>query len=607
MLAGMTAPAPSYQRFFAELKRRRVFRVMAVYGIVGFVLLQVVDLAVPALLLPEWTYRFVALIVLLGLPVAVVLAWAFEMTPEGVQRTSAAEPGEIRAIIAAPAWQRWPAGVLALTGLSALLLGAWYVGRESVSPAATATAAGAVEASIAVLPFLNMSSDPEQEYFSDGISEELLNLLAKIPELQVAARTSSFSFKGQNLEITEIAKRLNVAHVLEGSVRKSGNEVRVTAQLIRAADGFHLWSESWDRTLDDIFSIQDEIATDVAEQLTVTLLGSTPTAAEADPAAYALFLQARHMGHQRNAESLEQSRALYQQAVEIDPDYAAAWAGLGRTYFTLVMDGLRPVEEGHGMVVESANRALAIDPEHAEAHALLGRAAASGNDRAEALQHFQLALELEPANTDVISDAAVLVRDLGRLDEAIELLEYARARDPVNPTIHSVFGVAYLWADRLDDSMESYRTALSLSPGRIAAYYGIGMALLLQGQPEAALSTFAQEEGDEEYRVKGMALALRDLGREEEFQAAFAELRERWGDRWPSEVAHVYAWTGDADATFEWLEKAIAQNEDGLNQQFLQPHYRPVHDDPRWEAFRERTGTSAAQLAQIEFNVRLPR
>ena len=320
-----------YQRFFAELKRRRVFRVMAVYGIVGFVLLQLVDLAVPALLLPEWTYRLVALFLLLGFPVAIVLAWALEMTPEGVRRTVEAAPGELSEIILAPASQRWPAGVLALVGMMALLAGTWYVGRQSApavdadSVASADAVAGPMSASIAVLPFVNMSSDPEQEYFSDGISEELLNLLAKIPELQVTSRSSAFAYKGEKIDIPVVARELNVAHILEGSVRKSGDRVRVTAQLIDARSDTHMWSDAWDRTLDDIFAIQDEIAADVVEQLKVTLLGETPTVEATDPEAYTLVLQARQLSRQSTAEGYERSNALYEQALEIEPQYAAAW------------------------------------------------------------------------------------------------------------------------------------------------------------------------------------------------------------------------------------------------------------------------------------------
>ena len=343
-----------YQRFFAELKRRRVFRVMAVYGIVGFVLLQLVDLAVPALLLPEWTYRFVALILLLGFPVAIVLAWALEMTPEGVRRTAEAAPGELTEIISAPASKRWPAGVLALAGMTALLAGVWYAGRQSApavgadSVASADAEAGPMSASIAVLPFVNMSDDASNEYFSDGISEELLNLLAKIPELQVAARTSSFSYKNQDVKLADVARELNVAHVLEGSVRKSGNEVRITAQLIKADDGFHMWSDTWDRTLDDIFAIQDEIAADVVAQLKVSLLGAAPTADVTDPEAYTLVLQARQLSRQSTAEGYERSNALYEQALEIESEYAAAWVGLAFNYMSQAgFLGVRTFDEGY--------------------------------------------------------------------------------------------------------------------------------------------------------------------------------------------------------------------------------------------------------------------
>ena len=603
---------PGYQRFFAELKRRRVFRVMAVYGAVAFVILQVADIALPGLGLPEWTITLILALTLLGFPFAVVLAWAFDMTPEGMQRTADATPAELTQIIAAPASQRWPAGVLALVGMTALLAGAWYVGRQS-APAAAADsvaearpAVGVSSASIAVLPFVNMSSDPEQEYFSDGISEELLNLLAKIPELQVASRTSAFSYKGKDVKLADVARELNVAHVLEGSVRKSGDQVRVTAQLIKADDGFHVWSETWDRSLDDIFQIQDEIAADVAAQLKVTLLGAAPAVAETDPEAYALFLQARQLGHQGTAAGYEQSAALYQQALEIDPDYAAAWAGMGHTYNQQVFAGLRPFGEIR-LGREATNRALAIDSDLAPAHAQLGWIANNfDNDPATAVRSYQHALALDPANADIMVEAAILARDLGRLDEASVLLEYAVARDPVNPLGHQSLGTTYLWAGRLDESIASYRSAQALSPSRIGVQYNIGLALLLKGEADSALATFALEEGDEEYRVKGTALALHDLGRAEEFEVAFSELRERWGSRWPSEVAHVYAWIGDADAAFEWLDKAVDQNEDGLNTQFLRMFYAPVHDDPRWQAFREQTGTSEQQLAAIEFEVTLP-
>jgi TolB-like protein/cytochrome c-type biogenesis protein CcmH/NrfG len=614
--------APAYQRFFAELKRRRVFRVMAVYGALAFAIIEASDVILPRMAMPDWTVSLIIWLALIGFPVAVALAWVFDVTPGGLQRTEEATPGELTQIIKLPASKRWPAGLLALVGVIALVAGAWFAGRNTAPTTAAqpgaATAAGAesgapvssgpARESIAVLPFVNMSSDPEQEYFSDGISEELLNLLAQIPELQVAARTSSFSFKDQSLEIPEIAERLKVAHVLEGSVRKAGNRVRITAQLIRADDGFHMWSESWDRSLDDIFAIQDEIAADVASQLKISLLGSAPTVAATRPEAFALYLQARQLGHQITVESLDQSVALYERALEIDPEYAAAWAGLASNYVFQTGNGLRPVQEGAALAREAADRALAIDPKFAMAYAELGRISLTfENDLAAAARNFSRALALDPVNPDILADAAILARDLGRLDEAIALLEDAVTRDPVNSNGHHNLGTVYLWAGRLDEAIASYRTALTLSPGRLGAEYSIGTALLFKGENEAARAAFAREAGDEEYQVKGAALALHALGRQAEYEAALQELRERWGDRWPSEVAHVHAWVGDTDAAFEWLDRAVAQNEDGLTNQFLRPLLAPLHGDPRWEAFRAETGSSESQLAAIEFEVPVTR
>jgi TolB-like protein/Tfp pilus assembly protein PilF len=602
----MTDPSSGYERFFAELKRRRVFRVMAVYGVVAFAIIEVADAIFPRLALPDWTVTLVVGLALLGFPVAIILTWAFEMTPAGVQRTGEAAPGELGAIIAAPALNRWPAGVFALVGMTALLAGAWYVGRQSAPASGADPAVGPVSASIAVLPFLDLSEAGDQEYFSDGISEELLNLLAKIPELQVTARTSSFSFKGQNLEIPEIAERLNVAHVLEGSVRKAGNEVRIAAQLIRADDGFHVWSETWDRSLDDIFVIQNEIAADVAEELKVTLLGVAPTVEETDPEAYALFLQARQVGRQFTAEGFEQSIALLQQALAIDPDYAAAWAELARQYQNQTNLGLRSVDEGYRLAREAANRALAIDPESAEANARLSRIAITfDNDLAAAARHLERALALDPANADIIGRAAILARDLGRLDQAIALYESAVARDPVNPTGHFRLGLVYRWAGRWDEAIARFRTALTLSPGRSGAQYQIGEALLVKGEPEAALAAM-QQESFEAWRMVGLPMVYHALGQATASDSALTELIEKYELGWAYNIGYVLAFRGEADLAFEWLDRAVEYNDPGLAQIVGDILFANIHEDSRWLPFLESIGKSPEQLAAIEFEVRLP-
>lgn len=596
-----------YQRFFAELKRRRVFRVMAVYGAVSFVVLQVADIALPGLGLPEWTITLIMALALFGFPFVIVLAWAFESTPEGIRRTEEAAPEELRAIISAPASQRWPAGVAALVGVTALLAGVWYLGRQS-APASTADlASGPVAASIAVLPFVNMSSDEEQEYFSDGISEELLNLLAKIPELQVAARTSSFSFKDQTLEISEIADRLNVAHVLEGSVRKSGDEVRITAQLIRANDGFHMWSETWDRTLDDIFSIQDEIAADVVAQLQVKLLGSAPSVEETDPEAYALFLHARQLGRLFTEEGFEQSNALYEQALEIEPEYAAAWTGLAFNNVILAGAGMRPLDEGYRLAREAVNRALAIDPDYAPAHAIFSRIASThDNDLAAAARHIERALELDPTNPEILQRAAELSVSLGRLDECIALLEYVVAHDPVSPNARFRLGSSYLHAGRLDEAIESYRAELSLIPGGgIITNFALGVALLLDGKLDEGLQAM-QQEVDESWQRIGLPMAYHALGRAEESNAALAELIDKDEREASYNIAYVLAFRGENDRAFEWLDKAVEYNDPGLTDIPTDPLFANIHDDPRWLPFLESIGKSPQQLAAIEFEVRLP-
>src|SRR5262245_36190524 len=290
--------------------------------------------------------------------------------------------------------------IAVLTVIAVLVAGAayYFVAHRAPNNAAIS------ENSIAVLPFVDMSQAKDQGYFSDGISEELLNLLAKISQLKVAARTSSFSFKGKQVEIPEIARQLHVANVLEGSVRKSGDKLRITAQLVRAAEGYHLWSETYDRKLDDIFKIQDEIAGEVVKQLKVTLLGVKPTVRETDSKAYALFLQARQLGRQYTPEAFTQSDALYRQVLEIDPRYAPAWDELARNFLHKTSVGLLSNSEGYTRAREAYEKALAIDPNYAPAHSGLGRIANDNNDFVSAAKHFERALALDPTDLSVLTN-----------------------------------------------------------------------------------------------------------------------------------------------------------------------------------------------------------
>jgi TolB-like protein/Flp pilus assembly protein TadD len=511
-------------------------------------------------------------------------------------------PGKLQAVKKHHAHVRW-----AEVAIGLLVIGAIVAAFMIVSRRPTTSLTAIPEKSIAVLPFVNMSEDKANEYFSDGISEELLNLLAKIPQLQVTARTSSFSFKGKEVAIPEIARTLHVAHVLEGSVRKAGNSVRITAQLIKAGTDTHLWSQTYDRKLDDIFAIQDEIAADVVKQLKVTLLGAAPKARTTDPEAYALYLQAVQLGRQGTAEAYKQSDALYRKVLAIDPRYAPAWAGLANNFGNEVSKVLLlPSKEGYAQAREAATKALAIDPDYAPAHARLGYVATYGdNDLAGAAQHFKRALALDPSDLDVLRDSATLLGSLGRLDEALALEEAVVRRDPVNVNALFNLSVDQRMAGRFDAAIASFRTVLSLAPGPGGAHYQLGVALLLKGDAKGALAEIEQETS-EAWKMIGLPMAYHALGRKADSDAALAALIAKYEKDAPLNIAYVYAFRGEADQAFAWLDKAIEYGDPGISEIVPENLFDKIHADPRWLPFLRKIGKAPEQLAKIEFKVTLP-
>ena len=604
---------------FDEFRRRNVLRVGAAYVVTAWLAIQVVETIFPAFGFGDAAVRIVTIVFAIGLIPTLIFSWAFELTSKGLKRESEVDPSKSIASQTGKKLDRMIMVVLALAlGYFALdrfvldpardaeeLAEATQEARQEGRSVALVESYG--EKSIVVLPFVNMSDDASNEYFSDGISEELLNLLAKIPELRVAARTSSFFYKDKldTITLAEVAQQLQVVHVLEGSVRKSGNQVRITIQLIKADDGFHLWSQTYDRTLDNIFAIQDEIASAVVAQQKITLLGDVPTMREIDPQAYALYLQGRHLRRQRSAGSLEQALVLLQQALAIDPGYAAAWNELGTVYIIQPNLGLRPIDEGYTLAREAVNQALALDPRYALAHASLGLIARSyDNDLAAAAQHFERALQLEPANTDIIRRAAYLSASLGQLDEAIALNKFVITHDPVSHISHYYLGLYYTYAGRWDEAIASFRTVLSLSPGLSSTQYRIGTNLLFKGEPQAALEAIQLE--DSVWGMVGLPLAYHALGRADESDAALAALIEQHEQTVSYGVAFILAYHGEADRAFEWLAKAVEDKNAGLANILGERLFSNIHDDPRWLPFLERIGKSPEQLAAIEFKVTLP-
>jgi TolB-like protein/Flp pilus assembly protein TadD len=507
-------------------------------------------------------------------------------------------PSKLQAVRQHRAHVRWAEVAVALLLLGATVGAGFYFLRR---PGQLSSAVA--DNSIAVLPFVNMSEDKTNEYFSDGISEELLNLLSKIPQLKVAARTSSFSFKGKGVEIPEIARQLHVANVLEGSVRRSGDQLRITAQLIRAAEGYHLWSETYDRKMDDIFKIQDEIAGEVVKELKVKLLGPAPKVRTTDPKAYALYLQAKELGRQVNAEAFAKSDALFQQVLEIDPRYAPAWDGVARNFINKAGNGLLSPQEGWARGREAAEKALAIDPDYALAHTRLGPIAMYGdNDLADAARHYQRALVLDPTDLDVLGNAAGFLQNLGRSDEALALDEAVVRRDPVNVLALSNLGYHQRMAARYDAAIATLRTLLGLSPNRGGAHSQLGTALMQKGDVPAALAEIEQEK-IESWRMIGLPMAYCALGRKADADAALTALIAKYEKDSSYNIAYVYAFCGDADKAFEWLDKAVAYQDGGLAEIVTENLFDKIHSDPRWLPFLRKIGKAPDQLAKIEFKV----
>lgn len=609
---------------FNELKRRNVLRVGVAYVVVAWLLIQVTETIFPLFGFDDAPARIVVIVLAIGFFPALIFAWAFEITPEGLKKESEVD----RTQSLTPNTGKKLDSMIMI--VLAVALGYFAFDKFVLNPQREAEQLATLEEqktteveqarqegrtealvgsygdkSIAVLPFVNMSSNVDQEYFSDGISEELLNLLAKIPELRVISRSSAFSYKGKDMNLAHVAEELNVAHILEGSVRKAGNQVRITAQLIEARSDTHLWSETYDRTLNNIFAIQDEIASTVVEQLKVILLGKVPLVQQTDPEAYALYLQGRHLRGQNTAVSLEQAQELLQQALAIDPDYAPAWVAVGSVYTRQTNRGQRTIEEGFTLVREALNKALAIDPGYAPAYASLGWFAMTiDNDLFAAAHYLERALQLEPTNPSIIRKAAHLTASLGRLDEAITLVEFVTARDPVSASAHSNLGLYYIFARRWDEAIDSYNTSLTLTPGFSGAQSAIGVALLFKGDLQGALE--AMQMDDSVFGMIGLPLVYHALGQANESDAALEELIEKHEQGWAFNIAYVFAYRGQADRAFEWLDKAVENKDGGLSEIIGEPLFDNIHDDPRWLPFLESIGKSPEQLDVIEFEVTLP-
>ena len=555
----------------------------------------------PALRLPEWVNSMLAFFLILGFPLAMFFAWAFEMTPEGLKKEKDVDRSRSITSTAGKKLNHTITIVLVLAlGLFAFdkfvldpgrdaaeIATAIQVAQENVVPVVEPAEANN---SIAVLPFVNMSSDKEQEYFSDGLSEELLNLLAKIPELRVAARTSSFSFKDQNIEIPEIAARLKVAHVLEGSVRKSGNQIRITAQLIQADNGYQLLSETYDRQLDNIFQIQDEIASAVVEALKITLLGEAPKTKETDPEAYQLYMEGQYINRQNSKSAYPRAITLLNKVLEIDPNYVPAWTELATSYIGYAGFDDLSYEEGFALADNAITRALEIDPDYAPAYSARGSSIMYYRFKFKAgYEDLQHALRLDPGSALVLSSNGFGARVLGRLNESINLFGKSLELDPLMAGTHSFQGWSFIYAGRQDEAESAFRTALTLTPGYSGGHYRLGRVLIRKGDFAEALAEM-RKETHAVYRLTGLAMAHHALGNREASQLALNDIIENDANGGAFQIAEVYGFRNEPDKAFEWLEQAVAISDGGVAATLGNPALHSLRTDPRWQPFLEKLG-----------------
>jgi TolB-like protein/Tfp pilus assembly protein PilF len=515
-----------------------------------------------------------------------------------------APPQAMREPVPAPRQSKWALPAIA----AAVVAGAvvyfaidrlWISKHPTLQPAAPAAQAGAGPAafsppphSIAVLPFVNMSGDKEQEYFSDGLSEELLNSLARINELQVAARTSSFYFKGKDVDLKTVAYKLNVASVLEGSVRRSGHTIRITAQLNNAVTSYHLWSETYDRDLKDVLRLQTEIATSVANALKITLLGDVASKIEIggtrNPAAFDAYIRASKV--QNEAETAKEEQAAidgFTQALRMDPDYALAYAGRSLALSSLVIywpTAATTIPASLDRALTDARKTIALAPGITEGHLALASVYEARLEFTRAAEEYERALTLAPDNARVLRDYGSFAIFMGRSESGLTMIRRAVALDPLNYLSFVFLGGGLQVLRRYDEAKAAFRGALALGPSASDALTEVGITQYLLGDPEAARSTCEKVTEDYDLRPQCLALALHKLGRHADAEAALDKLKARWGDSGPTVYAVVYAQWGDTTKALEWLDTAARQRNPSLEGVKTHPLLDPLRNEPRFQA-----------------------
>jgi serine/threonine-protein kinase len=582
----------NFGNFFGELKRRNVYKVAVAYAIVGWLLVQVATQVFPFLEIPSWVVRLVIALIAIGFPIALIIAWAFEVTPEGIKRT---EDVDLAASAQHPRKHAW---ILVVIVGAALSVGLFFIGRYTGRNSSDSAHGQLPAKSIAVLPLLNESGDPKDEYFSDGLSEELIAALAQIRELKVIGRSSSFRFKDRKEESKTIGEKLGVATLLEGTVRKQGERVRIVAELINAADGIELWTRTFDRELKDIFAVQQEIAAAVASALKLRLLGpdeqASTSPATNNTEAHNAYLLGHYYFQRRNLEDYRKAVDHFGEAIRLDPKYALAYTERSEAW-TLIGDLSGQGKTAWPKARSDAEQAVAVAPDLAEAHGALGWVRFFTEWKfAEGLKELRRAKELSPSNPTANDLLARVLVYVGNLAEAERLARQAIELDPLAFT--PPFNLArILWFEgKLDEADAAARKAAELQPGAASTHRYQVFIAIQRGDPEAALRE-AQLEPDDTYRRFELALAHFARKDHAAADAALAELITNGRDIAAYQIAQVYALRGEKDKAFEWLQISLDTHDTGTLGLYLDPLLRDLRSDPRYKTLVTKLGMPDAR------------
>src|SRR5712672_42701 len=568
--------------FLTELKRRKVYRVAVAYAIVAWLLIQAASILFPTFEAPGWVMKVFVTVIAAGFPIALILAWAFELTPEGLRRTEFADELPTKA----PRNRAW---IYVVTIGGAISIGLFFLGRHTV----TSKQSGSVEVpakSIAVLPLVNTSGDPGNDYFSDGLSEELIAVLAKIPGLKIIGRSSSFLFKGKSDNSRSIGEKLGVTNLLEGSVRKQGDRVRIVAELINAADGRTLWSETYDRELKDVFAVQSEIASAVTDQLKIKLLGA-PAKSDAAPsndnlAAYNALQQGTFYFRLSTEEGTRKATEFYGEAIRLDPRYALAYAQLSAAWRQLAATWLGGAEanEAYAKARNAAQTALSLAPDLAAAHEALGFVLVTPDlDFAGAEAEFRKAEQLAPADAGPKFALSFLFAAQGRLEEAENIMRQTLALDPLGVTRYLNLARILIAGGRYDEAEAALRKAIELQPAAARLHAYLTTLDVIRGNAAAALQD-AQLESKGFWQDYALALAQQAQSDHATADAALQTLIDNDAVSGPFQIATVYGLRKEPDKMFQWLERAYTDHDPGLTQLLGTPFILNYKDDPRFAA-----------------------